>query len=113
MKNLTLEQKVDALIATSPLRFLLVDRSSMVVAPNEKNVFIAGVKVGDVEWSRHVTTSRQMPTVMQMVGRTLGFNVRDSVAQIKDYSAIDILGQKWLGRGNTGEPIRFAKCREI
>jgi hypothetical protein len=113
MQDLTLEQKVDALIATSPLRYLLKSRVSLWMSWDEKMVTLAGIKVGDVEWSRPVIVSARKLTIWEVLRVSVGMKVDRGDHALKDYSVLDLVGQKWLGRGRAGEVANFAKCKEI
>jgi hypothetical protein len=109
MKNLTTEQKVEALIATSPLRYLLNKETTFWVSWDQKTVTLAGIKIGDVEWSREAMTVRRGPSPYQFFLSLFGRRPEDDPV-LMEYSVIDIAGQKWLGKGYPGQSARFVRC---
>ena len=111
MSTLTAEQIINALVATSPLRHLMGDNATLWISWDEKVANIARIKVGDVEWSRDCIEPKLNMTFGAVVMNY--FCKKPSKGQLKDYSVLDIIGQKWIGRGYRGQAMKFAKCKEI
>lgn len=115
MRGLTDQQWIQALVATSPLRFLLRDEVALWIAWDSKSVNISGIQVGVVVWSRLALvegTRKSGWTVMRdYFGAFWSHKVKEP--PLMDYSVCDILGQEWLGRGYPGQVGRFHKCKEI
>ena len=109
--NLPIGQWLDALVATSPLRHLLNNEANLWIAWDGKTVNISGITVGNTEWSR--------PCIVEGVKKNGYTIIKDFFVHktkeppLMEYSVVDILGQKWLGRGYPGHVGRFNKCKEI
>ena len=109
--NLSVEQKVNALLQASLLKYLADKTARFWIDTSERIVGLDDTQIGFIKWSKPVIRPVRPKSPLRVLLDICAHPTHEPAP--KQYCVIDVLGQEWLGTAAPGGEGWFVKCKAL